>query len=61
MPIYPVRVDGPAKTLEVGPRLTVSGDIEADVALLAQFFGDTKGVNPEKSSPVRVKPRQPAS
>ena len=61
LPIYPVRVDGPAKTLEVGPRLTVSGDIEADVALLAQFFGDTKGVNPEKSSPVRVNPRQPAS
>ena len=61
LPIYPVRVDGSAKMLEVGPRLTVSGDIEADVALLAEFFGETKGVNPENSGPVRVKPRRPAS
>lgn len=61
LPIYPVRVDGSAKMLEVGPRLTVSGDIEADVALLAEFFGETKGVNPENSGPMRVKPRRPAS
>lgn len=57
IPIYPISVDGPAKRLQMGPKLTPSGDIEADVAILADFFGDTKGVNPECSGPVRVRPR----
>lgn len=58
LPIYPVRVDGPGKRLDMGPALYTSGDIEADVALLAEFFGDAKGVKPENSGPVRVRPRQ---
>lgn len=57
LPIYPVRVDGPGRRLDMGPRMNVSGDIEADVALLADFFGETKGVKPENSGPVRVRPR----
>jgi 1-acyl-sn-glycerol-3-phosphate acyltransferase len=57
LPLYPVRVDGAKKSLFMGPRLEVSGDIEADVAVLAEFFGDTKGVKAENSGPVRVRPR----
>lgn len=57
IPIYPVLVDGAAKTLTMGPRLVPSGNIEADVAILADFFGDTKGVKPENSGPVRLRPR----
>jgi 1-acyl-sn-glycerol-3-phosphate acyltransferase len=57
LPIYPVKVDGPGKHLEMGPCMSVSGDIEADVALLAEYFGDTKGVKPANSGPVRVRPR----
>ena len=58
LPIYPVRVDGAKKHLHMGNRFDITGDIEADVAELALFFGDAKGVKPENSGPVRVKPRK---
>ena len=57
IPIYPVLVNGPEKTITMGHKLTPSGDLDADMVLLQEFFGDTKGVKPEKSSPVRVRPR----
>lgn len=60
IPIYPVKVDGVNKQLEMGPRMTVTGDIVEDVALLADFFGDTKGVRPENGAPVRVRPPNPS-
>lgn len=56
LPIYPVKVDGAARRLEVGPKLITTGDIHSDVATLAEFFGNTKGVIPENSGPVRVRP-----
>jgi 1-acyl-sn-glycerol-3-phosphate acyltransferase len=58
IPIYPVLVNGGAKTVVMGPRLQPSGDLDADMVLLKEFFGDTKGVKPEKSGPVRVRPRK---
>lgn len=60
LPIYPVRINGAKKELHMGPGLLVSGDVEGDVALLAEFYGDAKGVNPANSGPVRVRPRKPA-
>lgn len=59
IPIYPASVDGPNKHLHMGPRLVTSGDIDADMELLAKFFGDIKGVVPENSAPVRLKPTTP--
>jgi 1-acyl-sn-glycerol-3-phosphate acyltransferase len=59
IPIYPVSVDGPNKHLHMGPRLVTSGDIEADMQLLASFFGDIKGVVPANSAPVRLRPSTP--
>ncbi len=56
LPIYPVKVDGIARRLEMGPKLVTSGDIHADVAVLAEFFGNTLGVIPANSGPVRVRP-----
>ena len=58
IPIYPVSVDGPNKHLHMGPSLITSGDIEADMELLANFFGDIKGVVPENSAPIRLKPKE---
>ena len=59
IPIYPVLVDGPNKHLHMGPKLVTTGDIEADMQLLANFFGDTKGVIPENTAPVRLRPVTP--
>lgn len=61
LPIYPVLVDGPNKRLHMGPRLIASGDIEADMELLANFFGDTKGVIPANTAPVRLRPADTSS
>ncbi len=58
IPIYPARVDGPGKHLHLGPALWPSGDIEADVAVLADFFEGALGVIPENRTPVRVRPRE---
>ncbi len=56
IPIYPARVDGPGKNLHLGPAIIPSGDIEADMELLAAFFGDAVGVIPENTTPVRLRP-----
>ncbi len=56
IPIYPVSVNGPEKHLHMGPALHATGDIEADMELLANFFGDIKGVIPANSAPVRLRP-----
>lgn len=61
IPIYPVSVDGPNRHLHMGPKLQASGDIEADMAILADFFGDIKGVIPSQSAPVRLRPADPSS
>ena len=60
IPIYPVSVNGPDKHLHMGPKLVPSGDIEADMELLALFFGDIKGVIPKNSAPIRLRPSQPS-
>lgn len=61
IPIYCVRIDGPGKHLHMGERFDPSGNIEADMLLLADYFGDSKGVKPENSGPVRLKPKDPRS
>lgn len=58
IPIYPARVDGPNKTLFMGPKILTTGDIDKDMELLAAFFGDVKGVVPENTSPVRIRSKK---
>ena len=57
IPIYPVKIDGTNKHVEIGSRMTLSGDIEKDMSQLAEFFKGIKGVKPENSGPVRIRPR----
>ncbi len=56
IPIYPISVDGTRKVLHMGPSLVTTGDIDADMELLAGFFGDIKGVVPANSAPIRLRP-----
>jgi 1-acyl-sn-glycerol-3-phosphate acyltransferase len=40
----------------LGPILYPTGDIEADMAIIAEFYSDKTGKRPEKMSPIRVRP-----
>lgn len=54
IPIVMGFCDGPSKRVGLGPRLMPTGDIEADMRVLAEFYGPLKGVCPEKTAPVRL-------
>lgn len=61
IPVYPALVDGPNKTLFMGSKIVTTGDIDKDMEVFAAFFGDTKGVKPENTSPVRIRSRKKKS
>lgn len=58
VPLFLTYVDYERKTGFLGPLLTPSGDIEADMAVIREFYSGVKGKYPEKFGPVRVKIRQ---
>ena len=53
VPVYLGFLDYAHKRLGIGPRFDVSGDQEADFAVLRDFYGDVQGRWPEKASPIR--------
>ena len=53
VPVYLGFLDYAHKRLGIGPRFEVSGDQEADLAVLRDFYGGVQGRWPEKTSPVR--------
>jgi 1-acyl-sn-glycerol-3-phosphate acyltransferase len=57
VPLVLARVDGPSKTLTLGPRLEVSGDVEADMAKIAAYYEGAVAIYPECFGPVRLKPQ----
>lgn len=59
IPIYPVSVNGPDRHLHLGAKIVTTGDIEADMGLLAIFFEGIQGVIPQNGAPVRLKPKDP--
>ena len=48
VPIVPVGFDYATKTIQIGPPLTPSGDMEADFAALRSFFAGIQGRHPER-------------
>ena len=54
VPVYLGFLDYAHKRLGIGPRFDVSGDQEADFAVLRQFYGGVQGRWPEKASPIRL-------
>jgi 1-acyl-sn-glycerol-3-phosphate acyltransferase len=61
VPILLGYVDYPRKLVGIGPQVTPSGDIEADVQILAQFYADKTPRYPERSGEVRVRPPGPGA
>ena len=55
LPILMGFVDGAAKTAGVGPSLTPSGDVKADMDKIRAFYADKNGFYPEQKTPVRLR------
>lgn len=54
VPVVPVSVDGPTRTMRVGEPLLMSGEPDADMARLAAFYEGARGVVPANAGPVRL-------
>ncbi len=57
LPIVPGYMDYSTKTIGLTESFEPSGDIEADMAMLREFYGGVTPRFPEKASPVQVRPR----
>ena len=56
MPIVLTYLDFARKEAGIGPTIYPSGDIHADMQVIAAFYLDKSAKNPEKFGPVRVRP-----
>ena len=59
VPLVLAKVNGKAKTLTLGPRIEVTGDIDADMARIAAYYEGAVAIYPECFGPVRLKPSGP--
>lgn len=57
VPLVLAAVDYPCRELNVGPTLHPSGDIEADMKIIADYYKPFRGKHPERQSPVRLAQR----
>jgi 1-acyl-sn-glycerol-3-phosphate acyltransferase len=48
-------VDGPSRTLGIGPTLVPSGDVKADMDLVRAFYADKRGIRPENRTEPRLR------
>lgn len=61
VPLILARVDARTRTLVLGKRLMPSGDIEADMKEIADYYEGAQGIYPENFGPVRVRPLEEKS
>jgi len=55
LPITLGFVDGPTRTLGMGPTFTPSGDVVADMDLVRAFYADKMGIHPENRTEPRLR------
>lgn len=48
-------VDGPSKTLGMGPTFTPTGNVNADMDLVRAFYADKRGIRPEHRTEPRLR------
>ena len=58
VPLFLAYVNGPERHFGTGPVLWPSGDIEADLAIIREFFQPIQGIYPEGTSPIRLKEKE---
>ena len=52
-------IDGPERRCGFGPVVHLSGDIPTDMARLQAYYGEMKGIYPEKTGPICLKAQDP--
>lgn len=55
LPVTPVSIDAPSRTLKVGEARLMTGDVAADMDAFREFFAGAQGIRPGKGSPVRLR------
>jgi 1-acyl-sn-glycerol-3-phosphate acyltransferase len=55
IPISLAFIDGPTKTIGIGPTLTPTGNVKADMDLVRAFYADKHGINPELRGEPRLR------
>jgi 1-acyl-sn-glycerol-3-phosphate acyltransferase len=55
LPVVPAYLDARTRTLGLGPPVYLTGDVQADVAVLRAFYADKQGLRPEQASPVALR------
>jgi len=55
LPISMGFIDGPTRTLGMGPTFTPSGDVVADMDMVREFYADKNGINPEGRTEPRLR------
>lgn len=61
VPVVLAKVDGLSKTLTLGPAILLTGDIESDMAKIADYYSDAVAIFPDCFGPVRLRGETPQS
>ncbi len=56
VPIVLTYIDGENKVAGIGPTLHPTGDIDADMEIVREFFTPICGLRPENQGPIRLRP-----
>ena len=56
VPVYLGFLDFGRRRIGIGPRIDLSGDMEADLDIIRDFYKDVRGRRPEKASPIVFRP-----
>ena len=54
VPLTPVGLDYPGKRIVIGPAMTVTGDVLADMDRIREFYAGFEGRVPGNASPIRL-------
>jgi 1-acyl-sn-glycerol-3-phosphate acyltransferase len=55
IPVMLAGIDGPTRTVTLGPVLRLTGDVRADMDRIRAFYATQRGIHPHKASPVRLR------
>jgi 1-acyl-sn-glycerol-3-phosphate acyltransferase len=54
-------IDGPSRTMGIGPTFTPTGDVAADMDLVRDFYADKRGIHPANRTEPRLRDEGPAT